>query len=62
MYPEWLRAEGIRAFAGQPLVFRGEILGLAPCSTPLSHDEALLGLSKHECTASSVVRRIGGHV
>ena len=26
--PEWARAEGIMAFAGQPLIFRGEILGV----------------------------------
>ena len=26
--PEWARAEGIMAFAGQPLIFKGEILGV----------------------------------
>ena len=26
--PEWARTEGIRTFAGQPLVFRGEVLGV----------------------------------
>jgi transcriptional regulator with GAF, ATPase, and Fis domain len=26
--PEWVRAEGIRGFAGQPLVHRGEVLGV----------------------------------
>ena len=26
--PEWAEAEGIRGFAGQPLVFKGEILGV----------------------------------
>jgi transcriptional regulator with GAF, ATPase, and Fis domain len=26
--PDWVRAEGIRGFAGQPLVHRGEILGV----------------------------------
>ena len=26
--PDWLRAEGIRGFAGQPLVHRGEVLGV----------------------------------
>ncbi|MEM7247030.1 MAG: sigma 54-interacting transcriptional regulator [Acidobacteriota bacterium] len=26
--PEWMQAEGIRSFAGQPLVFRGETLGV----------------------------------
>jgi transcriptional regulator with GAF, ATPase, and Fis domain len=26
--PEWARREGIRSFAGQPLVFRGEVLGV----------------------------------
>lgn len=26
--PEWVRAEGIRGFAGQPLIHRGEVLGV----------------------------------
>lgn len=26
--PEWIRAEGIRGFAGQPLIHRGEVLGV----------------------------------
>src|SRR4051794_19966071 len=26
--PDWVRAEGIRGFAGQPLVHRGEVLGV----------------------------------
>src|SRR6185369_6379542 len=26
--PDWARAEGIRGFAGQPLVHRGEVLGV----------------------------------
>jgi transcriptional regulator with GAF, ATPase, and Fis domain len=26
--PEWMRAEGIRGFAGQPLVYRGMVLGV----------------------------------
>src|SRR5262249_26768620 len=26
--PAWIREEGIRSFAGRPLVFRGEILGV----------------------------------
>ncbi len=26
--PEWVRSEGIRSFAGHPLVFRGEVLGV----------------------------------
>ncbi|HZU95760.1 MAG TPA: sigma 54-interacting transcriptional regulator [Planctomycetota bacterium] len=26
--PDWARREGIRSFAGQPLVFRGEVLGV----------------------------------
>ena len=26
--PDWIRGEGIRAFAGQPLVFRGDVLGV----------------------------------
>jgi transcriptional regulator with GAF, ATPase, and Fis domain len=27
-FPEWVRAEGLRGFAGRPLVFRGETLGV----------------------------------
>jgi len=27
-FPEWARAEGLRGFAGRPLVFRGETLGV----------------------------------
>jgi len=36
--PDWARAEGIRGFAGQPLVFKGEILGVLAIvtRTPLS--------------------------
>ena len=26
--PEWARAEGVRGFAGQPLVHRGQVLGV----------------------------------
>ena len=26
--PEWVRAEGVEGFAGQPLVYRGEVLGV----------------------------------
>jgi transcriptional regulator with GAF, ATPase, and Fis domain len=26
--PDWVRAEGVRGFAGQPLVYRGEVLGV----------------------------------
>ena len=28
MHPEWAEAEGIQSFAGQPLSFRGEVLGV----------------------------------
>jgi transcriptional regulator with GAF, ATPase, and Fis domain len=28
MQPDWARAEGIESFAGQPLTFRGEVLGV----------------------------------
>uniref|UniRef100_UPI0035639B9C sigma 54-interacting transcriptional regulator n=1 Tax=Novipirellula sp. TaxID=2795430 RepID=UPI0035639B9C len=28
VHPEWARAEGIRGFGGQPLVYRGEVLGV----------------------------------
>ena len=26
--PEWVRAEGIRGFAGQPMIHRGEVFGV----------------------------------
>ncbi len=26
--PDWVRSEGVRCFAGQPLIFRGEVLGV----------------------------------
>ena len=31
--PEWIAAEGVQSFAGQPLVFRGETLGVLLFST-----------------------------
>ncbi|MFN0104428.1 MAG: sigma 54-interacting transcriptional regulator [Bryobacteraceae bacterium] len=27
-YPEWVRSEGLASFAGRPLIFRGEVLGV----------------------------------
>jgi transcriptional regulator with GAF, ATPase, and Fis domain len=38
--PEWLRAEGIRSFGCQPLVFRGEILGALAVFNRQGCDEA----------------------
>ncbi len=28
LYPEWVKAEGLIGFAGRPLIFRGEVLGV----------------------------------
>ncbi|GAA5506296.1 sigma-54-dependent Fis family transcriptional regulator [Novipirellula caenicola] len=42
VHPEWARAEGIRGFGGQPLVYRGEVLGvLAVFSRTTINDEDL---------------------
>jgi hypothetical protein len=27
-HPDWIRAEGIRGFVGQPLIHRGQVLGV----------------------------------
>jgi transcriptional regulator with GAF, ATPase, and Fis domain len=39
--PEWIRTEQIRSFAGHPLIFRGETLGVLAvfCRTPLSDED-----------------------
>jgi transcriptional regulator with GAF, ATPase, and Fis domain len=38
---EWVRTEGIMAFAGQPLIFKGEILGVLAIFSrrPIQHDQ-----------------------
>ncbi len=42
VHPEWARAEGIRGFGGQPLVYHGEVLGvLAVFSRTTINDEDL---------------------
>jgi transcriptional regulator with GAF, ATPase, and Fis domain len=41
--PEWLRAEGIRSFGCQPLVFRGEILGALAVFNRQGCEEATFG-------------------
>ncbi|MGK0155153.1 MAG: transcriptional regulator with GAF, ATPase, and Fis domain [Neolewinella sp.] len=43
--PEWVKAEGIRGFGGQPLLFKGEVLGVLAVFTrePLK-PHALVGL------------------
>src|SRR5262245_24124061 len=38
--PEWVKAEGIMAFAGQPLVFKGEVLGVLALFSRASVDQA----------------------
>ncbi len=40
--PEWAHAEGIRGFAGQPLVFKGEILGVLAIFTRTPLGQACL--------------------
>ncbi|MDA0206881.1 MAG: sigma 54-interacting transcriptional regulator [Acidobacteria bacterium] len=58
--PEWVRTEGIRAFGGQPLVYRGEVLGVFAVfarSTMTADD--LLGLrmiADHAATAIANAR------
>jgi GAF domain-containing protein len=39
--PDWVRAENIRAFAGQPLIFKGEVLGVLAVFSrgPIQHDQ-----------------------
>ena len=39
--PDWVRREGIQSFAGQPLVFRGETIGVVAVfrRTPITEDE-----------------------
>ncbi|HEX9189572.1 MAG TPA: sigma 54-interacting transcriptional regulator, partial [Vicinamibacteria bacterium] len=39
-HPEWIRSEGIRSFGCQPLVFRGEILGVLAVFNRQGCDEA----------------------
>ena len=42
VHPDWAKAEGIRGFGGQPLVYRGEVLGvLAVFSRTTINDEDL---------------------
>lgn len=41
--PEWLRAEGIRGFAGQPLLHRGEMLGVLAVFARGTIDPACMG-------------------
>jgi transcriptional regulator with GAF, ATPase, and Fis domain len=41
--PQWLRREKIRSFGGQPLVFRGEILGALAVFNRRTCDEATFG-------------------
>jgi transcriptional regulator with GAF, ATPase, and Fis domain len=41
--PEWARAEGINSFAGHPLVFRGEVLGVLGVFYRTEIDEAIFG-------------------
>ena len=55
--PEWARLEEIRGFAGQPLVFRGEILGVLAAFTraTLQHEDfvRLRVLADHAAAAIS---------
>jgi len=41
--PEWARREGIASFAGQPLIFRGEILGVLAVFSRAEMDESQFG-------------------
>jgi transcriptional regulator with GAF, ATPase, and Fis domain len=41
--PAWLRHEGIVSFAGQPLIFRGEVLGVLAVFSRVAMDESQAG-------------------
>jgi transcriptional regulator with GAF, ATPase, and Fis domain len=58
--PEWLRAEGIRGFAGQPLIHRGEVLGVLAVFARRTIDGESMGwlrmLADHAAAAIAVAR------
>jgi transcriptional regulator with GAF, ATPase, and Fis domain len=41
--PDWAEEEGIRSFAGQPLVFRGDVLGVLALFSRAAFDEEAFG-------------------
>ena len=55
--PEWMRREGIRSFAGQPLVFRGETIGVVAVfrRAPIREDEFTWLRTVAEHTAIAIV-------
>ncbi|MGL6094384.1 MAG: sigma 54-interacting transcriptional regulator [Fimbriiglobus sp.] len=58
--PEWVRAEGVRGFAGQPLVHRGEVLGVLAVFARQAIGEACMGwlrmIADHAAAAIATAR------
>ena len=60
--PEWLSSEGIRSFGGQPLIYRGEILGVLAvlARSPMSQANLvwMRMISDHAATAIANARAL----
>ncbi|MBA4032461.1 MAG: hydrogenase [Planctomyces sp.] len=58
--PEWVRAEGIRGFAGQPLIHRGEVLGVLAVFARQTIGEECMGwlrmIADHAAAAIATAR------
>jgi transcriptional regulator with GAF, ATPase, and Fis domain len=58
--PEWVRAEGIRGFAGQPLIHRGEVLGVLAVFARQTISEECMGwlrmIADHAAAAIATAR------
>src|SRR5438067_4286907 len=58
--PDWMRAEGIRGFAGQPLVYRGEVLGVLAVFARQAIGSECMGwlrmIADHAATAITTTR------
>jgi transcriptional regulator with GAF, ATPase, and Fis domain len=58
--PDWIRAEGIRGFAGQPLVYRGEVLGVLAVFARQAIGSECMGwlrmIADHAATAITTAR------
>ena len=46
--PDWIRAEGIRGFAGQPMIHRGEVLGVLAVFARQPIAQRVHGLAPHD--------------
>ena len=57
--PDWVRREGLVSFAGQPLIFRGEILGgVQSCEIREAQCEWLRTVADHAAVAIANARRL----